>query len=235
MKRLISSLIIMFITLSSITSYAQVSLTEGATNSKAPDMVKIKEIATSKKYDKLLSRYENNDPTLTLDEYRQVYYGFVYQSKYNPFNKEDYGKDIAELYYKEMPTRLECDKIIECAEKSLKDDPFNLEQMNYLIYAYKLKKKHFLANYWQTRLINVLKAILSTGSGDSKENAWYVIDIGHEYALINYLGNNYIVDKPIFYEPHFDFITLKQTSRNIPKGLYFNIKYPTENYNKRYK
>ena len=235
MKRLISSLIIMFISLSSITSYAQEAPAQGATNSKAPDMEKIKEIAHTKSYHKLLSRYEDNDPTLTLEDYRQIYYGYIYQSNYQPFNKEDYGKDISELYYKENPTRHECDKIIDCAEKSLKDDPFNLEQMNYLIYAYKLKKKHFLANYWQTRLINVLKAILSTGSGTSKEDAWHVIDIGHEYALINFIGNNFIIDKPIFYEPHFDYITLKQTTRNTPKGFYFNIKYPTENYNKRYK
>lgn len=234
MKRLISIITIMIFAISGFISVAQNQIALFPSEGKAPDMNVIKSLADSKKYDKLMSRYMKNDPTLTLDEYRQVYFGYIFQEDYNPYSKKDYGEEIADLYYKQNLTRLECDSIIECAEKSLVEDPFNLEQMNYLIYAYNIKKKHNLAQYWQTRLINVLKAILSTGSGSSSENAWYVIDIGHEYALINFIGHNYIIDKPTFIEPHFDFISLKKTSNNTPSGFYFNIKYPLENYNKRF-
>ena len=235
MKRLISIFIIAILTLSGLKAYAQDNPTDTIThNSKAPNMEKIKEFADSKKYNKLMKRYESNDPTLTLNEYRQVYYGYIYQENYNPYNKTDYGKNIAQLYYKENLTRVECDSIIYCAELSLKEDPFNLEQMNYLIHAYRTQKKYNLAEHWQIRLNNVLRAILSTGTGASPEDAWHVIDIGHEYALINFINHRYIVNKSEFITPHFDHIILKKTNTNTPEGFYFNIKYSIENYNTRF-
>lgn len=202
------------------------------TENKAPDMAKIREFANSREYNKLMKRFERNDQSMSITDYRHLYFGYIFQPEYNPYNREDHSKSISTLYYKERLNRLECDSIIKYAELSLKDDPFDLQQMNYLIYAYKTKKKHNLAQHWQNKLNNILSAILSTGSGEKKENAWHVINIGHEYALINFMSPHYIVDHQEFIDPHFDHIILKQLPGQNPRGFYFNIQYMLDNYNR---
>ena len=229
MTRLLSLLII-FITSFAFTAVAQIDSSN--TRDKSPNMEEIRDFADSRKYGKLMKRYERNDPSMSVNEYRQLYYGYVFQPEYKPYKKSNYSRSISTIYYKEHLSRMECDSIIKYAEMSLKDDPFNLQQMNYLIYAYKTKKKHNLARHWQNRLNNVLRAILSTGSGESKETAWHVINIGHEYALINFMSQNYIVEQHEFIEPHFDHIILKQLSEHLPKGFYFNIKYMLDNFDR---
>lgn len=232
MKRLFISLIMIVATLAaSVTINAQTATTVG----KSPDMEKIRDFAKdSRKYKKLMDRYENNDKSLTVDEYRQLYFGYIFQPEYSPYDKTDYSKSISTLYYKEHLNRLDCDSIIKYAELSLEEDPFDLQQMNYLIYAYQTKKKHNLAKHWQTRLNNIVNAILSTGTGDKAESAWHVISIPHEYALINFINPNYIVDHQEFVEPYYDYIILKKLTDNSPTGFYFNIQYMLDNYNNRF-
>ena len=232
MKRLFISLIMIVATLAaSVTINAQTTTTVG----KSPDMEKIRDFAKdSRKYKKLMDRYENNDKSLTVDDYRQLYFGYIFQPEYSPYDKTDYSKSISTLYYKEHLNRLDCDSIIKYAELSLEEDPFDLQQMNYLIYAYQTKKKHNLAKHWQTRLNNIVNAILSTGTGDKAESAWHVISIPHEYALINFINPNYIVDHQEFVEPYYDYIILKKLTENSPTGFYFNIQYMLDNYNNRF-
>lgn len=223
---------ILIILITSLCAFSNAIKAQTSTTNKAPDIEKIRDFANSKKYDDLMSRFKKNDPTMSISEYRQLYYGYIFQPQYNPYNKTDYTKTISTLYYKEHLNRLECDSIIKYAEKSLEEDPFDLQQMNYLIYAYKTKKKHNLANHWQKRLNNIISAILSTGSGDKEETAWHVINIGHEYALINFMSPHYIVERQNFIEPHFDYIILKQLSDQAPKGFYFNIKYMLDDFDR---
>ncbi len=232
MKRLFISLIMIVATLAaSVTINAQTTTSVG----KSPDMEKIRDFAKdSRKYKKLMNRYENNDKSLTVDDYRQLYFGYIFQPEYSPYDKTDYSKSISTLYYKEHLNRLDCDSIIKYAELSLEEDPFDLQQMNYLIYAYQTKKKHNLAKHWQTRLNNIVNAILSTGTGDKAESAWHVISIPHEYALINFINPNYIVDHQEFVEPYYDYIILKKLTENSPTGFYFNIQYMLDNYNNRF-
>lgn len=230
----------LFISLFMATMAFMLSMTinaQSATNAgKTPDMEKIRTFAKdSRKYNKLMKRYEENDRSLTLEDYRQLYFGYIFQPEYKPYEKTDYTKSVSTLYYKEELNRLDCDSIIKYAELSLKEDPFDLQQMNYLIYAYQTKKKHNLAKHWQSRLNNIVNAILSTGTGDKQESAWHIISIPHEYALINFINSNYIVDRQEFIEPYYDYIILKKMNDNTPTGFYFNIQYMLDNYNNRFK
>src|SRR5690606_31403976 len=55
------------------------------------DAVK-KSISSSKSklyYPNLLKRYHANDPKLTLDEYKHLYYGWTFQAGYNPYRPND--------------------------------------------------------------------------------------------------------------------------------------------------
>src|ERR1700754_3390543 len=51
-------------------------------------------------YPKLLKRYQEFDSTLTLEHYRLLYYGFVFQEKYSGYNDHK-KKEIRDLFQKE--------------------------------------------------------------------------------------------------------------------------------------
>lgn len=201
-----------------------------------PDMEKIcKEVNNPKSkyyYPKLIQKYETNDTLMQHDEYRHLYYGYIFQEDYNPYRRSEFSDKIENLYYNTKHSRAECDTIIKYAELSLKDNPFDLQQMNFLIYALREKKKIHLANIWQYRLNHLLEAIVSSGTGLDQENAWYVVIPKNEYTLINSLG--YIADSQEFVNPYFDYITIQKKKEKDPDGFYFNIKNILEEYYRKY-
>ena len=201
-----------------------------------PDMKKIEEEVNNPKskyfYPKLLQKYERNDTLMQHDEYRHLYYGYIFQEDYNPYRRSEFSDKIESLYYKTKHSRAECDTIIKYAELSLKDNPFDLQQMNFLIYALREKKKIHLANIWQYRLNHLLEAIVSSGTGLDQENAWYVVIPKNEYTLINSLG--YIADSQEFVNPYFDYITIQKKKDKDPVGFYFNVKNILEEYYRKY-
>ncbi|MCX4259547.1 MAG: DUF4919 domain-containing protein [Muribaculaceae bacterium] len=206
-----------------------------------PDLQKIKEEVNNPRsryyYPELMKRYEVYDTTrLTIDDYRHLYLGAMYQEDYNPYRKSEYRDRIQELYYRPDHSRPELDSIIAYAELSLADDPFDLEQMNYLIYALKGRGKTNKAAIWQYRLNHLLQAIVSTGTGLDPENAWYVINPRHEYNIVNF--QNRVVESQQFQEPCYEYIKLvplsDQQGRSGADGYYFNIRPLLEEYYRKY-
>lgn len=207
-----------------------------------PDLESIKKEVSDPKspyyYPELMRRYERNETIMGLDDYRHLYLGMLFQEDYNPYRHSEYRDKIQELYYRENHTRPELDSIIAYAELSLEDDPFDLEQMNYLIYALRGRGKHNRANLWQYRLNHILQSIISTGSGLDMDNAWFVINPRHEYNIINF--QNRTVESQQFVEPYFEYMKLTPLdsgatgmSKSV-EGYYFNIKNLLEEYYKKY-
>ncbi|MCM1518862.1 MAG: DUF4919 domain-containing protein [Pseudoflavonifractor sp.] len=201
-----------------------------------PDMERIKQEVRDPKsryyYPKLMAMYEANDTVMDLNDYRHLYLGYIYQEDYNPYRHSDFSKVAEEQYYKDKHTKAECDTIIKYAELSLKDDPFDLRQINFLIYALREKQKNNIANIWQYRLNHILEAIVSTGTGLDEENAWVVINPQHEYDIINFKG--YVAEAQQFAPPYYDYITIKAQDDKTPKGLYFNILYILQEYYRKH-
>lgn len=141
-------------------------------------------------YPKLVKSFKSNDTIMNFEAYRNLYYGFVFQEDYNPFRHNDFeGKEEVEaLYYKNPPlSREDCDKIARYAEMALDDNLFDIDQLNYYIYALKEKKKYARAAVRQYRLDKLIAAIMSSGRG-TEDEPWVVIFPEHEYAIINFLG-----------------------------------------------
>lgn len=211
------------------------------TSPEAPDLEKIRADVNNPDsryyYPELMKRYEVYDTTrLTLDDYRHLYLGAMYQEDYNPYRKSEYRDRIQELYYRPGHSRTELDSIIAYAELSLADDPFDLEQINYLIYALKGRGKLNKAAIWQYRLNHLLQAIVSTGTGLDEQNAWYVINPRHEYNIVNF--QNRVVEAQEFKEPYYEYIKLvplaDQSAKTGAEGYYFNIRPLLEEYYRKY-
>lgn len=201
-----------------------------------PDMEAIKAAVTDAKsryyYPTLMKKYLANDTIMGLQDYRHLYLGYMFQEDYNPYRHSEYSTKIEPLYYQEKHTRAELDTIIKYAERSLSDNPFDLRQLNFLIYALRSRGKLNTANIWQYRMNHILEAIVSTGTGLDTVNAWYVINPEHEYNIINFMSG--IADSQMFVQPYYDYVKIKPMSDKSPDGYYFNIKNLLEEYYRKF-
>lgn len=210
---------------------------------KKPDMEEIKRRITDSKdkyyYPKLRKLYERNDTIMTPEEYRYYYLGYIFQEDFNPYRVSEYSSVTDSLSFLPKHTKQDCDTIIKYAELSLEDNPFDLKQMSFLIYALKEKRKDMRAKIWQYRLENILGAIKSTGTGEDIDNAWYVNSPAHEYALINAM--NFTATGYREAAPGIDYISIERTESKpgrrrvkTPEGFFFNVKNLQEEYDRKY-
>ena len=171
-------------------------------------------------YPKLLSSFMSNDTTMTLEAYRNFYYGQTFQEDYNPFRESVYSNVVEKLYYKEPHTRAECDSIEKYAQLSLKDNLFDLNQMQFFIYALKEKKKHTRAAIRQFRLDRRIATIMSSGKG-TKEEPWVVITPEHEYNIINFLG--YVATSHEDIGDGIEYIAVQRQDGKGVEGFFFDV------------
>lgn len=201
-----------------------------------PDLEEIKREVTDPNsvyyYPKLMERYEKNETVMNLQDYRHLYYGYLFQEDFNPYRHSDASSKNESLYYKNGHTRAELDSIITYAKEALADNPFDLTQMNFLIYALRARGKVNLANIWQYRLNHLLQTIVSSGTGADKENAWYVINPRHEYNIINF--QNAVAKDQQYEEPYFDRIDVEKKNGKEHATYYFNIRNLLEEYYRKF-
>ena len=201
-----------------------------------PDLEEIKREVTDPKsvyyYPKLIERYEKNETVMNLEDYRHLYYGYLFQEDFNPYRHSDASTKNESLYYKNGHTRAELDSIITYAKEALSDNPFDLTQMNFLIYALRARGKVNLANIWQYRLNHILQAIVSSGTGADKDNAWFVINPRHEYNIINF--QNAVAKDQQYEEPYFDRIEVEKQNGKERATYYFNIRNLLEEYYRKF-
>lgn len=186
-------------------------------------------------FPKLMAKYTRNDTTMTNEEYRNFYLGYMFQEDYDPYRVSPYSGVTDELRLKASHTKEEIDTIRKYAELSLRDNPFDLRQMSFLVHVLKEKRKDMSAKIWEYRLEHLLGAIKSTGTGEDAENAWYVIYPMHEYDMVQLLG--YEATDAQFLDPGVDYLTVapepetqKRLRDKVAKGFYFNVEVPQAEY-----
>ncbi|MDE5651158.1 MAG: DUF4919 domain-containing protein [Duncaniella sp.] len=201
-----------------------------------PDLEQIKRATLDKNspyyYPRLMQEFQRNDTLMKIDKYRHLYLGYMFQEDYNPYRSSQRSIQYNVLDKSRKLTRQECDSVIADTEKALADNPFNLGEMVMLINALREKGKTNLANIWQYKLNYLLMAIVSTGTGEDEENAWYVIEPQHEYVLLNMM--DYTVADHLFYDPYYEYLTVTDKDGKKRGGYYFNIKTLLEEYYRKH-
>lgn len=180
----------------------------------------------------LMNKYQAKDTTMTPEEFRYLYLGYMFQEDYDPYRQSPYSSMTDPYRSQETFSKADRDTIQKYAEKALLDNPFDLRQMSFLVHVLKEKKKNMKAKIWEYRLENLLGAIKSTGTGEDEDNAWYVIYPMHEYDMVQLLGYEAVdVD---YIEPGFDYLKVQPDGtvkhRSPAKGFYFNIQVPQQQY-----
>ena len=197
-----------------------------------PDIEAIREATldpSNKMYfPKLMKKFHRNDTTMTADEFRHLYLGYMFQEDYDPYRESPYSSITDSYRNKTSHTKEEIDTIRKYAELTLLDNPFDLRQMSFLVHVLKERRKDMSAKIWEYRLEHLLGAIKSTGTGENEENAWFVIYPAHEYDMVQLMGYH-AVDAD-FIEPGYDYLTVEpeeETARRlrdkVQKGFYFDV------------
>ncbi len=187
-------------------------------------------------YPRLMAAYLRNDSTLlpdtlpsgeivpgrvmTVDDYRNLYYGYVFEEDYSPFRTSIYSNKLDYLYEQKEFTREESVLIKETARDVLADNMFDLRQISFFVWALRRINKNNLADIYHFRLNHLVAAILSSGQG-TKEHPWVVTSLEHEYNIINFLGYVGVEHQEI--EGHIDFIKVAKKDDKTPEGFYFDV------------
>lgn len=202
-----------------------------------PDMAKIWQETTDRTspyfYPRLVKEHMANDTTMKVEKYRRLYLGAMLQEDYNPYREYPIPEHIYTLYNNAGKIkRVEADSIIKYAELALADNPLDIIQMTALAHAYRIKGKDNLAKIWTNKVYYIVLAIISTGTGEDRDNAWWVISPQHEYVLMQFLGYSPTDHK--YYAPSYEMLTAPDPYGYGNLRFYFNIGSLLDQYYRKY-
>lgn len=210
---------------------------KNAANTEPPSLEQIRrdtqDPASKFYYPNLMRQYQRNETIMTPLQYQYLYLGYMFQEDYNPYRLTNYPPHVQALYDTDKEfRRAELDTIIKYAQIALDDNPFDLQQMNRLIYAYEKKGKVNIANIWKFRLRHLIATIHSTGTGKDKENAWMVINPLHQYSL--FTSDKSTIESEYFDPEGFNVIEAQPAGSKSAATYYFNFKPMLEEYYRKY-
>lgn len=204
-----------------------------------PDYKAIKDLTTDKSspyyYDKLFAMYQHDDTTLSLKDYRMLYYGYFFQHDYRPYtgyyNKA--YKKLNRIYDKKEYNKRDLEKVIKLSLEYLEDNPFDARKLFDVYTAYELLGDSVSGMPYLKKAMGIGKAILSTGDGLTKETAYHILHISNEYFVILALGYDEDGDRMLT-EEWCDYLSLKKNDDGV-NGLYFNVAQMRKAYMRKYK
>jgi len=170
-------------------------------------------------YKKQLQRLQNCDTTLTGEEYRYLYFGYVFQPEYNPYSRSADEEALSKYYQSETIDAKDYPEIIRLATHSISVDPFDLRQMNFLSYIYHLSGDEVMAKKIAAKFRGIFEAILSSGDGKTCETGFHVLTVGHEYVFLNVFELQSVSQSLV---DHCDYLKFEKGKYKID-GIYFDI------------
>ncbi len=188
-------------------------------------------------YPVLYERYEKGDTTLTLDDYRHLYYGYIYNVDYNPLDEPKYVDSLAYMLNKSGGVFLATDagRAIKYIDSILYERPFSLKFLNIMTYLYLEKVRDEKKGMEYSYKFNMLLAtIFSSGNGLTKESPWRVTYRVDAQTVLSFIGAEVARRNYITYS--IEYYYLKERQGDV-RGYYFDFEpiysRPTEPKGKR--
>jgi hypothetical protein len=170
-------------------------------------------------YVRLMDRYRRNDPTLTNEEYKYLYYGYTGQDNYTPYRKNTKRKELNEVIQAENYTRM-----VDLGREILFVEPFSLDALFAVSEGYAGLKRRKEAELWGLKFTKLSEVILASGDGKTKETAFVVSHVSDEFAITSLLGLT--VKNYSSIENRWDLLDLEMPNEINVKSLYFNVEKP---------
>lgn len=172
-------------------------------------------------YPKLMQRFFENDTTLSPEQYHLLYYGYSLQPQYSPNTDPASADSLMTLIRKDQLAPAQYDLVIKYANATLAKKPFDMRYLDPLIYVYRMQGNDALADKLEFKLGRIIETIFSTGDGLTKETAFHVISVAHEYDLLRALGFGNSGGQSLTIG-QYDFLKVEENDYGI-EGMYFNI------------
>lgn len=173
-------------------------------------------------YQNLMNRYLSGDSTMTVDEQRHLYFGYVFQSDYDPTDNSEYNSRLSGVLNRQHFSGQDLKDISTYANMLLQEDPFNMRALNALLLVF--AQEDDVQSYKKTAVKRnvVERAIVSSGDGMSKKTAYHVIKVAHEYDILGFLGFKYGGSEKIEKGCKCNSLTLGKNPFGVER-LYFDI------------
>lgn len=140
-------------------------------------------------FPKLMARYLDGDPTMSLEESRHLYFGFVFHPAFALYDgSAEYNRLLVNTLRNPTFSEQDVADILRFTQALLKRDPFNLRALNaqLLVHAYHEDMTEYARVAWQRHIVQ--NAILSTGDGMTQQTPFFVIRAAHQYDVVSLLG-----------------------------------------------
>ena len=139
----------------------------------------VKDTAVDTFYPKLLNRFNSFDTSLTNDDYRLLYYGFVFQDNYAGDADEKKTEIRHALKNKDYTLAIKmCDTVLERCPVSLSAN------YNRAMALFLMNKEDLVYKKYGDRYKNLLDAIISSGDGITCETSFRTICVSDEYEVV---------------------------------------------------
>ncbi|MEN8119936.1 MAG: DUF4919 domain-containing protein [Bacteroidota bacterium] len=173
-------------------------------------------------FEKLIKRYQANDTTLDIIDYKYLYYGYTFTDTYEPYARNsEQEKKVNKLLAKQNPTTTDYKNILKITSSVLKQNPFDLDMIWITHLSYSKLRKESEAKKWLYKFDKIIETIFKSGDGLSIETAMTVIDTRHEYIILEITGFVFGGQQSLV-SGHYDYLKLKKNQYRI-EGLYFNV------------
>lgn len=203
-----------------------------------PDYAAIKKATADKSsayyYPPLLERYKKNDTTLSADEYRYLYYGWFYNKPKREIDESELesSKKLSAIMAKDAPTREEKREALVLATKYVENSPFDLRRLSNIYRLKTVLGDSAGARPYYLKVKQLINTIVHSGDGKTDETGFHIIDVSHEYFMLNVFG--YEHTSQTLTEHPCDYLALKSNEDNV-EGIYFDVTQIFEGYNDMFK
>ena len=146
---------------------------------------RITDSASAYYYPRLLRRYQGFDARLGLEDYQHLYYGYVFDEKYDPVNtvltrREQVFRD--QFGAKRYRAALQTARVLLAA------DPLNLKYNFLAGVCSEQLRDSAAARRFRARWAGLASAIRASGDGRSPATAYVVVRVPDEYQMLKALG-----------------------------------------------
>ncbi|MDW3646254.1 MAG: DUF4919 domain-containing protein [Bacteroidia bacterium] len=219
LKRLSTTILLLTLLLSDYVAQGQESMFN------SPDYKKIEaqiaDTASKFYYPRLMDRYEYADNKMSLEEKRCLYYGYTLHKNYAPYKQSKYLDSLYKLPKQQNYSKKMLNKILLYADSALAKDPFDLTALLYQEKIYRQlhrPRKSYICGF---RIKLIQEVLMSSGNGQSKENAIHVISVPHEYDFMRLMGLR-VTGKKNSQDQPFDYLYVAPNDIDA-EGFYFNV------------
>ena len=170
-------------------------------------------------YDTLVREFLLHPHDFEMTKGMNLYYGKLFSKYYKPhaFNKE-------ESSFNEFLRSENYEGALTVGERILEKDPVNLSLLLKLLKCYAVTKDYALADLTRMQVDILYKAILHGGTGQKREKALKVIDIGDEYAMMVLMNVEGLSRRSIMKSSSIiDVWKIRSLKKGGKKNLYFEV------------